>query len=902
MFGKGKKKLDRKVRRRIRKTTAVLLLISAITIAALPVSDAAAVGAVALTTEPKAIPDEQKIIYSVAAQKDGKGFIPWIDDKQTIYTSEDNNYKFAYINSKAVLLECNDSAENLTIPGELEAAYMQYAGIGSDGYVAANKEGKPLFYKEVQEIVFKRTVTMPAESGDGSVSTSSSTPDADTVWGGLSLQRSAETYQVYKGGAYPAVAVGKPQQDENNPNLWEQEIKFYVYKYTPCKRGDDTWKASEGSFIKRYVFTQPTTGDDVSKKGHEMTFFRLPSDTDLAKWNIEKTAIQRQLSDYINDDAKEGNGYFAEADSGNDWLEKIEVAYISNQIVTTDAEGIWRADQEKTRDSARDRITAPSFLKENNKTLKIPESLIAIADYSFSGKSSLTEVYFSDAKSLRIGNEVFQNCSNLTSANLSGNLEQMGWYNFKDCSKLTKAVLGSARSIKFQFNNFQGCSALESIEVLGGSATFDDNKELAYNVEDFKKEVAKNFRFIGESSKVPIAKVASDNSIWIQYKNGDAEQNNPSSAPAPTPEPTPNATLNPTPTPSAGNSGASNTDNSASNNNASKARYTLTVANGSGSGSYAEGATVTVVAYTPNVGYEFSNWTSTESDTEFAEKTKTTTSFKMPNKNLTVTANYNTKSATDNSITSKLTFGTTTSSVSSNTGTVSQTNANTTSSSSNNSNNSSNTSTNTSSNAGANNSNNNAINNSGSSVQVSKPGISNDAIASATVNGSTDNFVIKVTEDAQTAMTVSKALGKEFESLENIRYFAMDISLYDETGENKVTDTSGLSVTITLPVPDELRQYGGNNKVGAVSASGDLEKLTTRFTTINGVPCAVFTATHFSPYVLYVDTANLSEGGFDTTPKTGDAIHPKWFLALGLALLSAVLFLKKDKKTYSEMA
>ncbi len=44
MFGKVRKKLDRRMRRRIRKTSAVMLLISAITVAAIPVPEAAAMG------------------------------------------------------------------------------------------------------------------------------------------------------------------------------------------------------------------------------------------------------------------------------------------------------------------------------------------------------------------------------------------------------------------------------------------------------------------------------------------------------------------------------------------------------------------------------------------------------------------------------------------------------------------------------------------------------------------------------------------------------------------------------------------------------------------------------------------------------------------------------------------
>ena len=77
-----------------------------------------------------------------------------------------------------------------------------------------------------------------------------------------------------------------------------------------------------------------------------------------------------------------------------------------------------------------------------------------------------------------------------------------------------------------------------------------------------------------------------------------------------------------------------------------------------------------------------------------------------------------------------------------------------------------------------------------------------------------------------------------------------------------------------------------------------LDKLTPRFTTINGVSCVTFTAEHFSPYVIYVDVTNLSDGTItDNTPTTGDGIHPKWFLSIGLACLSFVMFMIKDGKT-----
>ncbi len=182
-------------------------------------------------------------------------------------------------------------------------------------------------------------------------------------------------------------------------------------------------------------------------------------------------------------------------------------------------------------------------------------------------------------------------------------------------------------------------------------------------------------------------------------------------------------------------------------------------------------------------------------------------------------------------------------------------------------------------------------------------GISDTSKMSATVSGSSDNYVIKITETAEANEMAEKALTAAFGSLDAIRYLPMDISLYDSTGSNKISPIpAGVSINITMPIPDDLAIYGGNAKVG-LTEGGVLTKIQPRFTVINGVPCMNFTVTHLSPYVVYVDTANLTATGtLDATPKTGDPIHPKWFLVIGLAAISGVLFLKKDRKETAEAA
>nr|MCR5356760.1 hypothetical protein [Lachnospiraceae bacterium] len=183
------------------------------------------------------------------------------------------------------------------------------------------------------------------------------------------------------------------------------------------------------------------------------------------------------------------------------------------------------------------------------------------------------------------------------------------------------------------------------------------------------------------------------------------------------------------------------------------------------------------------------------------------------------------------------------------------------------------------------------------SIVSNTRGITDTGKMSANVNGSSDNYVVKISETQEADDAAVAALTGEFGSLNDIRYLPIDISLYDSTGTNKISPVpEGVTVSITLPLPDDLAIYGGNNKI-ASTTGGRLEKMSPRFTVINSVPCMTFTASHFSPYAIYVDTANLSEAGtLDQTPKTADPIHPKWFLVTGMVAAALFMFLKRDSE------
>lgn len=308
-------------------------------------------------------------------------------------------------------------------------------------------------------------------------------------------------------------------------------------------------------------------------------------------------------------------------------------------------------------------------------------------------------------------------------------------------------------------------------------------------------------------------------------------------------------------------------------------KYKVTVNYGSGSGEYEAGATVNITANAPDSSSRvFSRWTTNNSGLGFANANSVSTSFVMPAADVTVTANYKTRTNDDDDDdddgpSRRPGTNTTTNTVTNRPGSSTSTTG------------TNGTVSNPASGTGSDN---------GNRIYITKNGISNTDVASLAVSGSTDNFIVRITESPEATAAVEQALTNTYGSLNGLAYLPMDISLYDSTGQNKITDTTGLNITVTMPIPDVLIQYGGNARVAAAD-NGNLQQITPRFTTIDGIACVSFVPPHFSPYVIYVDTNNLIAGNMlDSTPATGDPIHPKWFAAIGMACVSILLFVLSD--------
>ncbi|MBQ9438275.1 MAG: leucine-rich repeat domain-containing protein, partial [Lachnospiraceae bacterium] len=325
-------------------------------------------------------------------------------------------------------------------------------------------------------------------------------------------------------------------------------------------------------------------------------------------------------------------------------------------------------------------------------------------------------------------------------------------------------------------------------------------------------------------------------------------------------------TINPIqPTGKSGSTVTKSGSKSSDKSNSSSSKYRVIVEYGSGDGEYEKDSTVSIYANDAPSGNTFDRWVIISGLGSLDNAENRFTTFKMPTHEVRVRATYKKDGSTSGN------------------GSRSSTTSDDSSSRSSGSSSSSRSTTGGSS-----------RNTGRTSVVLNSTGITNSDLANAVVHGSTDNFVVRITQDDATTGQVEEALRAQYGSLENLLYYPMNIQLFNESGTVQITDTSGLTVDVTVPLPDALRSYGGNNHVAAIRA-GALESLSPRFSSISGTPCVTFTASHFSPYVIWTDTAHLSDGLMDANPKTGD-IEPKWFLSAGLASTSLLLFFKKDRR------
>ena len=150
--------------------------------------------------------------------------------------------------------------------------------------------------------------------------------------------------------------------------------------------------------------------------------------TDFIKIRIANTSITLNPYTYIDEF---GDVYFKEVQRINDLI------IIDNTVVRYDNKDITSA--------------------------VIPDGVVAIGDYAFSGCSNLTELVIPNSVT-RIGTIAFYNCTNLVNVFIPGSVKTIGTSPFLACDNLTNVILGEGVTVIWE-DVFNFSTSLVSIEI-----------------------------------------------------------------------------------------------------------------------------------------------------------------------------------------------------------------------------------------------------------------------------------------------------------------------------------------------------------------------------------------------------------------------------------------------------
>lgn len=162
-----------------------------------------------------------------------------------------------------------------------------------------------------------------------------------------------------------------------------------------------------------------------------------------------------------------------------------------------------------------------------------------------------------------------------------------------------------------------------------------------------------------------------------------------------------------------------------------------------------------------------------------------------------------------------------------------------------------------------------------------------------------DSYKLKINEDVNVKHQLLKAYGSYFGDITNIQMIGFDLALFDKNGTIPIKKLGMTPMTIRMPIPNEVRS--NSMKVLCLDDDGQLEAVPSQFIKQENGSYLEFTVKHFSPYGIYytllpegVDSEQI--GTLDYSPDTGDPIHPKWFLAIGLFCMGLISFFILDKR------
>ena len=177
----------------------------------------------------------------------------------------------------------------------------------------------------------------------------------------------------------------------------------------------------------------------------------------------------------------------------------------------------------------------------------------------------------------------------------------------------------------------------------------------------------------------------------------------------------------------------------------------------------------------------------------------------------------------------------------------------------------------------------------------------------AEMPGNNGSYVLRISDSDTASERITSAYRELYGGRPPASLLAYDISLYDSTGQIPITRLGKQYITIQIPKPEGIA--GDGFHLVMLDSDGQLEAVEYSIVNLEDGDYIQFTTKHFSPFGVYRNSAyngqGIVSGGQtmislsgqkDDTPDTGDLIHPKWFLAIGLLAASVALFFYKGKK------
>lgn len=196
---------------------------------------------------------------------------------------------------------------------------------------------------------------------------------------------------------------------------------------------------------------------------------------------------------------------------------------------------------------------------------------------------------------------------------------------------------------------------------------------------------------------------------------------------------------------------------------------------------------------------------------------------------------------------------------------------------------------------------------SGVRLQLNHPAIEEGENTLAQIAGNEDAFLLEISDSQEATERITAAYGELYGGREPSNLTAFDMTLYDASGSVPITKLGKQYITVQVKMPKGISAE--NLHVVTLDQDGQLEAVTHRVEELEDGSYIQLTTNHFSPYGIYQYTPMNAQaavtdgkavitsptGNKDDTPDTGDLIHPKWFLALGLLAGAVALFFYKGK-------